>query len=154
MLDYKIIEYKKNIRKNGETYIDLLSNSFDKDLPIDAKIVVVNKYYVARPDLISLALYGSDRYADAICKINGISNPFELNEDDILLAPTFEYIEKYSKVFDASGSDLVDENEDDDEILKIKNTMQKRPNEKRSANEQLVGESNYVVDKSLGIILY
>lgn len=154
MLDYKILEYKRKIRKNDNTYIDLLSNSFDKELPIEARIVVVNKYYVARPDLISLALYGSDRYADAICKINGISNPFELNEDDVILAPTYEYIESYSKVFDASASELVKEDEDDDEILKIKNTMQKRPNEKRSSNEQLVGESNYIVDKSLGIILY
>ena len=154
MLNYKIIEYKKNIRRNGETYIDLLSNSFDKDLPIDAKIVVVNKYYVARPDLLSLALYGTDRYADAICKINGISNPFELNEDDIVLVPSYEYIEQYSKVFDASASDLVNEDEDNDEIMKLKNTMQKRPNEKRSANEQLIGQSNYIVDKSLGIILY
>lgn len=154
MLDYKILEYKKNIRKNGDTYIDLLSNSFDKDLPIDARIVVVNKHYVARPDLLSLALYGTDRYADAICKINGISNPFELNEDDVVLVPTYDYIEQYSKVFDAAASDLIKEDDETDEIVKLKNTMQKRPNETRSANEQLVGESNYIVDKSIGIILY
>lgn len=153
MLNYKIIEYKKTISKNGETYVDLLSKSFDKDLNMIGKPVVVNKYYVARPDLLSLALYGNDMYADALCKVNGISNPFELNENDLIIAPDIEFLEQYSKEFDHSGSELVT-NDEDDEILKVENTMQKRPNEKRSANEQLVGQANYVVDKSLGIILY
>lgn len=154
MLDYKIIEYKKKIKRNNKQYIDLLSKSFNGDLNAGGKLVIVNKYYVARPDLLSFALYGDDKYADAICKINGISNPFEMNEDDVLIVPDMEFLENYSKVFDSSGSDLISKDDDNDEILKLKNTMQKRPNEPRSSNEQLVGETNYVIDKSLGIILY
>jgi len=154
MLDYKIIEYKQKITKDDVTYIDLLSKTFNKDLEPNGHLLIVNKYYVARPDLISLALYGTDKYADAICKINGISNPFELNEDNIIIVPSAEYIEGYAKSFDSSGSELITNDDDDDEIMKIKNTMQKRPNERRSSNEQLVGESNYIIDKSLGIILY
>lgn len=154
MLDYKILEYKRTLKNKGVKYIDLLSKSFDKDLPVQGTVVVVNKYYVARPDLLSLAIYGTDSFADALCKVNGISNPFELNENDVLIAPELEYIEEYSKVFDTGGSELIKEDEESDEILKVKNTMQKRPNERRSSNEQLVGQANYIVDKSIGIILY
>lgn len=154
MLDYKILEYKKRLTRNNETYIDLLSKSFNDNLKYSRQLVIVNKHYVARPDLLSLAVYGDDRYADVICKINGISNPFEMNEDDVLILPDMNFIQQYAKSFDTSGSELVSKDDNDDEILKVKNTMQKRPNERRSSNEQLVGQSNYVIDKSLGIILY
>ena len=154
MLDYKILQYKNIITKDNNTYIDLLSKSYDGDLIKTGTFITVNKYYVARPDLISFALYGTDKYADVICKINGISNPFELNENDVLLVPSIEYLENFAKSFDSSGSELINENEDSDEILKIKNTTQKRPNERRSSNNQLVGESSYIIDKTHGIIIY
>lgn len=40
-----------------------------------------------RPDLVSLAYYGTENYADIICKYNGISNPFSLAKDDIIKIP-------------------------------------------------------------------
>ena len=153
MLDYKILDYKSKINKNNDTYIDLMSDSFNmSSVAFDGQVIIVNKYYVARPDLVSLAIYGTDDYADIICKINGISNPFELNENDILFLPDIEFIRNCCKQ-SSSKSEIV---ETEDEILTPKktNNFQKKKNEKRSSNEQLEGEQNYVIDKSLGLIFY
>ena len=43
---------------------------------------------------------------------------------------------------------------DKDELLKKESNYQKKLNEKRSPNEQTVGEKSYVIDKSLGLIFY
>ena len=153
MLDYKILDYKSKINKNNDTYIDLMSDSFNmSSVAFDGQVIIVNKYYVARPDLVSLAIYGTDDYADIICKINGISNPFELNENDILFLPDIEFIRNCCKQ-SSSKSEIV---ETEDEILTPKktNNFQKKKNEKRSSNEQLEGEQNYVIDKSLGLVFY
>jgi hypothetical protein len=34
------------------------------------------------------------------------------------------------------------------------NNYQKRKNEKRTPNEQVIGDSNFVIDKSLGLVFY
>lgn len=47
----------------------------------------VPKDYVMRPDLISQAVYNNTLYAEIILKFNGISNPFSINEGDIILIP-------------------------------------------------------------------
>ena len=153
MLDYKILDYKSKINKNNDTYIDLMSDSFNmSSVAFDGQVIIVNKYYVARPDLVSLAIYGTDDYADIICKINGISNPFELNANDSLFLPDIEFIRNCCKQ-SSSKSEIV---ETEDEILTPKktNNFQKKKNEKRSSNEQLEGEQNYVIDKSLGLVFY
>ena len=152
MLDYKIINYKKIVRRNNsEPFIDLMSKTFNKDLAPSGGLLRVTKDYIARPDLISQAYYQDDKYADILCKINGISNPFELNEGDMLLIPPFEYILKCSKNFDFGGGDFVKE---DDEIGLKGSPFQKKKSDKRSANEQLVNEKSYVIDKSMGIVFY
>ena len=130
-----------------------MSDSFNmSSVAFDGQVIIVNKYYVARPDLVSLAIYGTDDYADIICKINGISNPFELNENDILFLPDIEFIRNCCKQ-SSSKSEIV---ETEDEILTPKktNNLQKKKNERRSSNEQLEGEQNYVIDKSLGLVFY
>lgn len=108
MLEYKLLDHKPLIKKDNEQYQDLLCKTFDETQVFAPTPLIVNKYYVARPDLISLALYGDDRYADILCKINGISNPFELNEDDIIIAPNVEYL---NECLDKSnnGSDLIED---------------------------------------------
>lgn len=156
MLDYKIIEYKSTLKdKNGKDYVDLMSKSFSADAIIDGHPLIVNKWYVARPDLISLAVYGDDKYGDIICKVNGISNPFELNEDDILFIPDIESIMECCKQSD-NASELVSKtNAASQEIRTNKlEKYQKTKSEKRSSNEQIVGDKNFVIDKSLGVIFY
>lgn len=153
MLNYKLLEYKSEININNETYQDLLSKTYDDSSSFRATPLVVNKYYVARPDLISLALYGDDKYADILCKINGISNPFELNENDIIIVPNIEYLNDciYKSRY---SSDLIIDSKSET-IQKIdKNNKQKRKDETRSPNEQIIGESNFVIDKSMGVVFY
>jgi hypothetical protein len=43
----------------------------------------------ARPDLVALRLYGDDQYESAICKMSGISNPYSVNLDDLIIAPNY-----------------------------------------------------------------
>lgn len=153
MLDYNLINSKPTIKHNGETYQDLLASTFNKESYYNPTIIVVNKYYVARPDLISLAIYGDDKYADIICKVNGISNPFELNEDTVLLLPNVEFLNDcFNKT--RISSDLINDASKEHIQQVNKNNRQKLKNELRSPNEQVIGDSNYIVDKSLGIVFY
>lgn len=154
MLNYKLLERKLKINEDqNNQYYDLLSKTFDEKMTFTPQTIVVNKYYVARPDLLSLALYGNDMYADILCKVNGISNPFELNENDIIIAPNIEYLNDclYKS---KEGSGLIKDAKKET-IQKIdKNNRQKRINENRSPNEQVIGDANFIIDKSMGVVFY
>jgi len=155
MLDYTTLNTKPKIDINGESGIDLLYKTINfEDGPQlkNGNFLIVNEYYVARPDLISLAVYGDDRYADIICKINGISNPFELNENMVLYIPTFEYA---NFIIDRNSLGETKKITDDDVITTGKNVgAQKQKNETRSPSQQLVGDTNFILDKSLGVVFY
>ena len=153
MLNYNILEGKPQISINNELGIDLLHKTLNYDETNNhGEFLYVNEYYVARPDLISLAMYGDDKYADIICKINGISNPFELNENTVLFIPTFEYL---NFIINKSPNVVTKKIEDEDTIsLTRKVGAQKEKNEKRSPSEQVVGDTNYIIDKSLGVVFY
>lgn len=153
MLNYKLLDRKPKITKNGESYVDLLTKTFDDDATFIPAPLIVNKYYVARPDLISFAVYGDDKYADVICKINGISNPFELNEDDILNIPNEQYLQSFV-INNAKKSELIENPKNDTIQKKDIYNKQKRKNERRTPNEQVIGDSNFIIDKSLGIVFY
>jgi hypothetical protein len=157
MLDYAILN-KSIISRTGpsgneENQYDLLSMNITTDFqniqPQD--VVIVNEYYVARPDLISLAVYGNDKFADYICKYNGISNPFEMNENDVIIIPDISGIQ--DKTTRVAASELITDSSSQT-IIEKKNKYQKEKDEKRSPAQQIVGESNYKIDKSLGIIFY
>lgn len=152
MLNYKIIETKPIVTYNQNSFIDLLANNYKVTNLSGGTMRLVNKYYVCRPDLISLAMYGSDEYGDIICKVNGISNPFELNEGTILYIPPLEYIMSCVKS-NKKQSDFIKGNTDT--IFNVsKNDHRKKINEKRSSNEMTIENTNYVIDKSLGMIFY
>lgn len=156
-LKYLTLSNKPNITLkdkdgNDQLCIDLLPKTTDSVF-IETKgsrKCIVNKYYVARPDLISLAFYGTDEYADIICKVNGISNPFELNEDDLLDIPPLETVRFYSTP-NKSASEKI---EDNTTISKSRVTKQKALDKKRSPAEQSVGDKNYVIDRTIGLIFY
>lgn len=89
------IDNKKIITKNNTEIVDFISSIFDDK---KTSSIVFNLYKVPdsmkmRIDLISLAAYGSDEYSDILLKYNGISNPFTINTNDILLIPTLDTIE-------------------------------------------------------------
>lgn len=157
MLDYKILNKKPYITKDNEKYYDLLAKTFKgyigEDDNLNYSLVVVNKYYVARPDLISLAVYGDDSYADIICKLNDISNPFELNEDVVLVLPSIDVL---TSLIDNNpqSSEFVSKKNDSIASTNLINDKRKQINEKRSANDMTIGNSNYVIDRSLGLVFY
>lgn len=156
MLDYITLKrkgklYYINDNNTEEEFVDLLTKTYEVMDYSSDNIIIVNKYYVARPDLISLAVYGDDRYADLICKYNGISNPFELNENDVILIPSMNEIKRHTS-FEENKSELIS---DSNTIINTKKYPgQKQVNEKRSPIESVVGEENFIIDKSLGIIFY
>jgi len=63
--------------------------------------------YVMRPDLISQAVYNNTLYAEYILKYNGISNPFSLEEGDVVLIPNLESAKLNTKTT-GSGSESED----------------------------------------------
>lgn len=154
MLNYKTLEYKPYIKNSNEDiFIDLLSKTYKLDKCEEIPLIV-NQYYVGRPDLISLAVYGDDKYGDIICKYNGISNPFEINEDDVLKIPSINDI---SKLIDTtSGKSLLIKSDKDNigNSAYIKKDNRKKINENRSSNEMVTGKSNYIIDKSIGMVFY
>lgn len=50
-------------------------------------IYKVPKEFAMRPDLISQSVYNTADHAEIILKFNAISNPFSINENDIILIP-------------------------------------------------------------------
>lgn len=152
MLDYKILSNKPYLTKDNEKYIDLLSKTYKINQSPQTSVIVVRKEYIGRPDLISLAIFGDDKYGDIICKFNGISNPFELNEDMIIYIPSIEDILE-SLIHQETPSQLANET---DTIIdkKTYKDNRKKKTEKRTPNELTVGNNNFVIDRSLGLVFY
>lgn len=196
MLGYPILGKKPTtvIYRDGERYemLDLLSKTYKGVKEQHGKYIAVSKEYIARPDLISLAVYGKDDFADIICKVNNLSNPFELNEGMILFLPLQESLNDYvvttgtktevvnpkSKINSNGNNDNVFKefstsllsnnrlkqmiNEDIEKhrdnnvstIGKAVTSVKKMKTEKRSPSEQTIEDENYIIDKSLGIVIY
>ena len=132
---------------------DLLASPLNATVEVkdSMEAVVVNKYYVARPDLISLAVYGTDNYGDIICKFNGISNPFELNENMVLYVPSRSDIDN---ILSKSGEGACELLETDSSIKKKISNYAKKKTDARSPSMATVGDTNYIIDKSLGLVFY
>ena len=153
-LDYKILNKKPIITRNGVKFQDLAVQTIDPSVEISGSFLVVNKYYVARPDLIALAVYGDDRYADILCKVNGISNPFELNENDVIILPHIETLMDLTNMQPVE-SVFVDSKNNNELVTGFMDTeLQRDVNSSRSPNEQTKGMTNIVIDEENGLILY
>lgn len=155
MLDYKILKnkgklYKKNSNGTTEEFLDLLTKSCNSMDSTAGDIIIVNKYYIARPDLISLAVYGSDEYADLICKYNGISNPFELNENDVIVLPQYHEFQNLIDTVNNTTSELVNDDVSDN----INYSSNKKKSDRRSPAQTTTGDKNFIIDKSLGVVFY
>ncbi len=155
MLDYKILKnkgklYKKNSNGTTEEFIDLLTKSCNSMDSTAGDIIIVNKHYIARPDLISLAVYGSDEYADLICKYNGISNPFELNENDVIILPQYHEFQNLIDTVNNTTSELVNDDVSDNTNY----SSNKKKSDRRSPAQTTTGDKNFIIDKSLGVVFY
>lgn len=163
-MDYKILKLKPNIElpcdydeeseSTGKINCkDLLASKLNLNVELTEPIglVVVNKYYVARPDLIAFAVYGDPSYADFICKFNGISNPFELNEGMTLILLSKGDI---NAIYGRTGENACELLKSDSSIQKKVSKYTKKKTDARSPSAAVVGDTNYVIDKSLGLVFY
>lgn len=132
----------------NEEIIHLGAITFTVPENMDYEIFKVDKAHIARPDLISKAYYGSDSYGDLICKLNGISNPFEINEGDIIILPIAGMLDRFLLVdtFNDIESDQSGESPD--------KPVPKARNEKRKPNEAVIGDSRFKIDKEHRVIIY
>ena len=119
---------------DGTEVVDLSESIFNNNIPMSQvySVFKTRKEYEMRPDLVSIALYGTSDYTEMILKYSLISNPFALERDDIIYAVSLsdiynpikesyvdnngvfdavknyhKYIDK-SKVPDKPGSDKVE----------------------------------------------
>lgn len=150
MLQYPTLD-KKNIFRSDYLEEDLY-NLLDKTFIIPNSYVYnifeVTQEYIARPDLISYDAYNDTRYADVICKLNGISNPFELNEGMVIVIPSPESImDFYSTPWKADDLEF-------GALRQNNNMSDKTKQSKRQANEAIIGDKRFKIDSKSGIIIY
>ena len=89
MFKYTLDKKKEVTDLRGNRIIDLTKSIFARKSGTikDYKIVRMSDVYEMRPDLVSQAMYDTDEFTEFILKFAGISNPFTLSEDDVLLIP-------------------------------------------------------------------
>ena len=93
----RVLQQKDNIHSQlfNDEMVDLLSTTYTMPENFNATIITVGPDEVARPDLLSKILYSDEMYADILCKINGISNPYELNEGMKIVCPSMEDLNRF-----------------------------------------------------------
>lgn len=158
-LNYGTLEFKPEIevKLNGMQVKmkDLLRKTYRDDIDFmeSFKVIEVTKEYNGRPDLISQAVYHTDEYADILCKLNGISNPFELCEGNRVICPGEQLINKIADL-DISQSNLEGLADDTSSLLKKYNNYKKEKNEKRSPNEATVFDHTYLEIPNTNLLIY
>lgn len=151
MIFHKVIGGKPSIVPNvvGERLVNLCSQTFIIPPNIEYRLFITTKDYVARPDLVSQFLYNTTEYTDIICKINGISNPFELNDGRILVCPNGSDISKFY---------VRAENDDEDDIysddIDSGTPQPKQITDKRGANDSVVNDKRFDIDKENRVVVY
>lgn len=155
-LDYKILNKKPIVERNGIKFQDLAVQTINPNVELSGSFLVVNKYYVARPDLIALAVYGDDQYADILCKVNGISNPFELNENDVIILPHVESLMDLTNMSPTESVFVDKTDKTSPELVTgfLNTDLQREINSSRSPNEQTKGMKNLIVDDENGLLIY
>lgn len=151
MLLNPIISNKQNrySKRFQESMMDLFGVTYVLPESFSYRAIEVSPEHIARPDLVSKILYDTTIYGDLICRLNGISNPFELNEGDVLIVPEYQDLEKFLAYADA------EENiEDTDKDIRESKPSYKKPKEKRAPNEAIIGDARFKIDKTNRVIIY
>ena len=149
MLNYSVLDMKTEIASDylGERIYNMLDFTFAIPQNYSYNIFVVTKEYIARPDLVSYDAYGDAMYADIICKLNGILNPFELNEGMKLIIPTPECVYQFALEPSIKDRDANWGPNSGKQTAKTKVS-------KRQANEAIMGDTRFKIDKTRGVIIY
>lgn len=149
MIENPLILNKSIIKSkalNDETIVNLLDKTFFIPNKFEYNVIEVPKECVARMDLIAKQIYGDSSFSDLLCKINGISNPFELNEGDMVVCPSVADLVKFYYIESPSEKEDFDEN--------LNKPTPKGPKEKRKPNEAVIGDKRYKVDRANKVIVY
>jgi hypothetical protein len=150
MLTHTVLNNKKQIFSDWlqENIINLNDPTFVIPASYEYEILEVTEKYIARPDLLAIDIYGDSLYSDLLCKLNGISNPFELNKGAILVIPSPDCIMDFMKIPSVKECDSSIYN------TTVTKPIAKQKNEKRKANEAVVGDIRFKIDKINGIVIY
>lgn len=149
MLQNPLLINKSEIKSKvlNEKIVNLLDKTFRIPKEFSYNIVEITSDYIARMDLLAKQLYGDIRYQDVLCKLNGISNPFELNEGDLIVCPDIMYLADF---YYRENPDEKDPESDGG----IKRPVPKGKKEKRKPNEAVVGDKRYKIDQTRKVIIY
>jgi len=91
MLTSKILQNKKVILKFKNSITDLIYSTFSfPKSSTGVGMAVVSEHENMRPDTLANRIYGDQTKWDALLKYNGISNPFSIQEGDLLYAIPFD----------------------------------------------------------------
>lgn len=78
-------------RDDNEILLDLTLSSIKyTDLPRVTGSVLITREYQMRPDLVAKGVIGDDTQLDLLLKYNGISNPYSIEEGQILYVPDMD----------------------------------------------------------------
>jgi hypothetical protein len=90
-----IFNPNKDLQNNGIGIWDLTSSSMDFtniNLKLE-RYYTLREEYQMRPDLLALQAYGNLAYTGSLMKVNFISNPFAMQEGDLIVVPVVDQIE-------------------------------------------------------------
>lgn len=90
------------VRDLTQTMFDFKTNDY-----FNFSIYRVPSDYEMRPDLIAQAMYNNTLYTEYILKYNGISNPFTIDQGDVIAIPDLNSAKNNTKprTDDSEGSD-------------------------------------------------
>ena len=143
---------KKNIYTNndGIELVDLSDSIFNSNLKaVTCSFYKVTKEMQMRPDLLSIASFGEDTYAEMIVKYSEICNPFAIEEDDVIAVPSLNSI--YNEVKDVI---LSNNTEDESTYNLVKNyhkyiDKSKVPSNMGSQTSPVQGNKNAAQNKNI-----
>ena len=146
MILHKVLEKKGIVSSENisEDIFDMQQQTFIIPQSFSYKVVEVSKGMIGRPDLLSKYCYQNDIYADILCKLNGISNPFELNEGMLMIVPDLADLDKFMYVERPIESAATSED----------GPKPKAKKDKRKANEAVIGDTRFKIDSNNKIIIY
>lgn len=108
MFQHTLDSRKEIVDWQGNRLIDLFPSVFDfKSNQIENyNVYKVTENFVCRPDLVSLRYYGTTEKTEYILLYNGISNPFSLDKDDILMVPNPAQADAQMKNFNSESTSM------------------------------------------------
>lgn len=108
----RLLELKAIMEREGVLAVDFLDstlqvNYFSRELQVD-RVLLVEERHLARPDLLSQDAYGAPDHVDVILKFNMITNPFSMEEGDIIVAPNLGSVEAFYRRGASSPVNVLD----------------------------------------------